>query len=48
MEERPLIWKVFMQDDQNDPLSNCANDQSQSTSVAWQPLQDFHISSVLD
>lgn len=26
MEERPFIWKLFMQDDQKDPLSICAND----------------------
>lgn len=25
MEELPFIWKVFMQDDQKDPLPICAN-----------------------
>lgn len=26
MEEPPFIWKLFMQDDQKDPLPICAND----------------------
>lgn len=26
MEEQPFIWKLFMQDDQKDPLSICATD----------------------
>lgn len=25
MEEQPFIWKLFMQDDQKDPLHACAN-----------------------